>query len=148
MHKEEKSGSGEDETTGQEEISSVELSETDRIKSEYSFILPTTGYVTSEYGTREATSSIVSTYHKGIDIGANTGTSVVASTKGKVVISRNSQSYGNYIMIEEGEIKTVYAHCSELLVPVRSRSYTRTRNCKGWFNTEMQQVRICILKSE
>ena len=32
------------------------------------------------------------------------------------MISRYSNSYGNYIMLQTGEIKTVYAHCSELLV--------------------------------
>ena len=116
---ERKYGNGEEETTGQEEISTVEMSETDRIKANYSFILPTTGYVTSEYGTREATSSIVSTYHKGIDIGAITGTKIVASTNGKVIISRESPTYGKYIMLENGEVKTVYAHCSELLAKVR-----------------------------
>ncbi len=135
-----------EETTGQEEISSVEMSETDRIKNNYSFVLPITGYVTSEYGTRESTSSIVSTYHKGIDIGANTGTKIVAATDGKVIISRESPTYGKYIMLENGEIKTVYAHCSELLVKVRRRGYTRTGDCKGWFNSEMQQAHIYILK--
>ncbi|MCI9365468.1 MAG: M23 family metallopeptidase [Clostridia bacterium] len=58
------------------------------------------GWVTSEFGTRESTSSIVSTYHKGIDIGANKGTDIVASINGKVIISKSSKTYGNYIMIE------------------------------------------------
>lgn len=35
---------------------------------------------------------------------------------GKVVISTESKSYGKYIVIEKEELKTVYAHCNELLV--------------------------------
>lgn len=58
-------------------------------------------------------------YHKGIDIAINTGTPVKASTEGEVIISKYSPSYGNYIMLQTGEIKTVYAHCSELLVKER-----------------------------
>ena len=73
------------------------------------------GWISSEFGEREPTSSIVSAYHKGIDIAANIGTPIIASTDGKVIISKYSPSYGNYIMIENEEIKTVYAHCSELL---------------------------------
>lgn len=77
------------------------------------------GWISSEFGEREPSSSIVSAYHKGIDIAANTGTSIVASTDGKVIISKYSSSYGNYIMIENGEVRTVYAHCSKLLVGIR-----------------------------
>lgn len=42
----------------------------------------------------------MSTYHKGIDISGNTGDNIAAATSGKVIISKNSQSYGKYIMIE------------------------------------------------
>lgn len=34
-------------------------------------------------------------------------------------------------MIENGEVRTVYAHCSKLLASVRRRSKTRTRDCKS-----------------
>ncbi len=44
------------------------------------------------------------------------GTSIVSAMDGKVIISTNSITYGNYIMIEKGELRTVYAHCSKLLV--------------------------------
>lgn len=71
-------------------------------------------------------------YHKGIDIAADAGTSIVAATDGEVIIARYSSSYGNYIMLQKGEVKTVYAHCQELLVEVRKHSYKRTRNSKSW----------------
>ena len=35
---------------------------------------------------------------------------------GKVVVSTTSNSYGKYIIIEREELRTVYAHCNELLV--------------------------------
>lgn len=35
---------------------------------------------------------------------------------GKVIISKSSVTYGNYIIIENGKLRTVYAHCSKLLV--------------------------------
>lgn len=34
---------------------------------------------------------------------------------GKVVTATKSDTYGNYIIIENGELRTVYAHCSKLL---------------------------------
>ena len=46
-------------------------------------------------------------------------TPIYASTDGDVIISRNSPTYGNYIMLQNGEVKTVYAHCSALLAKVR-----------------------------
>lgn len=110
---------GEDESLTQSEIKVAEESETERIKHKFEFVKPVEGPVSSEYGTREVTASVVTAYHKGIDIAVNTGTPVYASTDGEVVISRLSPTYGNYVMIQNEEIKTVYAHCSELLVSIR-----------------------------
>lgn len=44
------------------------------------------------------------------------GTDIVSAMDGKVVKATKSITYGNYIIIEKGELKTVYAHCSKLLV--------------------------------
>jgi len=107
-----------DESLTQSEVSGTEQSETDRIKSTYEFVLPVLGPVSSEYGEREVTASVVTAYHKGIDIAVNTGTPIYASTEGEVVISKYSPTYGNYIMLQNNEVKTVYAHCSELLANV------------------------------
>lgn len=105
-----------EETLNQPEISFKEESEIERIKREYAFTLPATGRISSEYGEREVTSSVMTAYHKGIDIAANLGESVLSSTDGEVIISKNSPTYGNYVMVQNNEIKTVYAHCSKLLV--------------------------------
>ncbi len=109
----------EEESLNQAEISSAEESELERIKRDYSFVVPATGRISSEYGEREVTSSVMTAYHKGIDIAANLGESVLSSTDGEVIISRNSPTYGNYVMVQNNEVKTVYAHCSKLLVNVR-----------------------------
>lgn len=44
------------------------------------------------------------------------GTNIVSAMDGTVVVSTKSSTYGNYIIIERGELRTVYAHCSKLLV--------------------------------
>ena len=44
------------------------------------------------------------------------GASIVAATGGKVITATSSNSYGKYIMIENGNLTTLYAHCSKLLV--------------------------------
>lgn len=109
----------EDENVNQSEVSYAEESELERIKRTYSFILPVSSKnISSEFGEREVTASVVTAYHKGIDIAENAGEKIVAATDGEVIISRYSPSYGNYVMIQNNEIKTVYAHCSELLVQV------------------------------
>lgn len=108
-----------DESLTQSEVSKTEESETERIKNTYAFSLPVSGTVSSEYGDREVTSSVMTAYHKGIDVGADTGTPIYSATDGEVVIARESPSYGKYIMLQNGEVKTVYAHCSKLLVGVR-----------------------------
>ena len=54
-----------------------------------------------------------------MDIGASTGSNIVAAASGTVTISTHSASAGNYVMISHGGgISTVYMHCSSLLVDV------------------------------
>lgn len=60
-----------------------------------------------------------SDYHKGVDIGAASGTPIYAAAGGTVVISTYHYSAGNYILINHGGgVYTVYMHCSKLLVDV------------------------------
>lgn len=84
------------------------------IKENYDFILPLKGIVTSEFGCRVSTNNLVSSYHTGLDIAANTGTSIVAAHNGKVTLARTFSSYGKSIMVEDGDLVTVYAHCSSI----------------------------------
>ncbi len=80
---------------------------------------PSSRRITSYFGDRESPTEGASTDHKGIDIGAGTGSAIVAAAPGEVMISQYSSSAGNYIMINHGgSVYTVYMHCSELLVGV------------------------------
>lgn len=94
-------------------------SETDQdviyIKKNGSFIKPISGRITSCYGPRTPT-DIVSANHAGVDIGANTGADIVASMEGKVEVVSSQGDYGNHLKITNGEISTLYAHCSKIVV--------------------------------
>ena len=85
-----------------------------------SFIWPiASSRITSEFGSREAPLEGASTSHKGVDIGAATGTPIKAAASGSVVISTYSASAGNYIMINHGGgVYTVYMHMNSLSVSV------------------------------
>ena len=78
---------------------------------------PASGRISSAFGDRSSPTEGASTNHKGIDIPAPSGSSIVAAADGKVVISTYSYSAGNYIMIDHGGgLTTVYMHWSQLLV--------------------------------
>ena len=75
---------------------------------------PDSKRITSTYGKRNRPTKGGSTFHQGIDIGAPTGTTVIAAAAGEVVISKYSYSGGNYIMIDHGSgIFTIYMHLSK-----------------------------------
>jgi murein DD-endopeptidase MepM/ murein hydrolase activator NlpD len=97
----------------------TEISQADQdieyIKNNASFIKPVSGTITSGFGTRTPT-DIVTANHSGVDIGANSGTDIIASMSGKVVLISNDGDYGNHIEITNGEIMTLYAHCSKIVV--------------------------------
>lgn len=74
------------------------------------------GTVTSVFGVRESDNKIVTPYHSGIDVAANTGTNIYASIGGEVISATSDTAYGKYIMIQTDNLVTLYAHCSELKV--------------------------------
>lgn len=80
---------------------------------------PASSRITSNFGSRTSPTEGASSNHKGIDIGAPTGTNIVASAAGTVVVSTYSYSAGNYVMLNHGGgVYTVYMHASKLLVSV------------------------------
>jgi len=95
------------------------------------------GRISSEYGERDVTADVITAYHKGIDIAVNIGTPVLAATDGEVIISKYSPSYGNYIMLQNDEVKTVYAHCNELLAVVGDKVEKGQEIAKSRGNSEM-----------
>ena len=88
----------------------------------FTWPVPSSGRITSAFGKRTSPTAGASTSHQGIDIGASSGSAIVAAAGGEVVISTYSASAGNYIMIHHGGgVYTVYMHCSKLLVSVGSQ---------------------------
>jgi murein DD-endopeptidase MepM/ murein hydrolase activator NlpD len=78
---------------------------------------PASSRITSTFGSRESPTEGASSYHKGIDIGAATGSKVIAAASGEVVIATYSASAGNYVMISHGSgVYTVYMHMSSIAV--------------------------------
>lgn len=73
---------------------------------------PCSGTVTSEFGPRWGKK------HKGIDIGAPTGTPIKPADKGTVIkVSNDPGGYGQYVEVDHGNgVTTLYAHCSAIHV--------------------------------
>lgn len=86
------------------------------IKEKYNLIIPVQGTITSGFGCRDDNNPIVSSYHVGLDIAANTGTTIVSSHDGEIIEAGTIGTYGKCIMIKQDEIITVYAHCSKINV--------------------------------
>ena len=77
---------------------------------------PASSRITSAFGSRTSPTAGASSNHQGIDIGAASGSGILAAASGTVVIATYSYSAGNYIMIiHGGGVYTVYMHCSQLL---------------------------------
>lgn len=85
----------------------------------FSWPCPSSSRITSYFGDRESPTEGASTNHKGIDIGASSGSPVLAAASGEVVIATYSTSAGNYIMLSHGGgVYTVYMHMSSMSVSV------------------------------
>ncbi|MFN3603334.1 MAG: peptidoglycan DD-metalloendopeptidase family protein [Leptonema sp. (in: bacteria)] len=76
------------------------------------FLKPVEGYITSTFGFRKNPFiNNMNHFHKGIDIGADLGTPILAAKEGLVIYSGRMEGYGNCIFIrhQDGYI-TVYGH--------------------------------------
>lgn len=75
------------------------------------FNWPLYGDITSPFGLREGRP------HEGIDIAADEGEPIRAAARGRVVFAGPRGTYGNAVIIDHGQgARTLYAHCSKLLV--------------------------------
>ena len=81
---------------------------------------PAIGYntITSGYGSRNAPTKGASSFHYGIDIGAPTGATIVAASSGKVIFTGFKGAGGNTIIVENGNIQTIYCHVDSEYYPV------------------------------
>lgn len=105
---------GADETQ-QEEEKSQEEQDIEYVKQNVNIIWPIKGVITSRFGNRTPT-EIVTANHKGLDIAGNMGDNIVSAMDGTVVQYSKEGDYGKHLRIQNGEVLTLYAHCSELLV--------------------------------
>ncbi|MGN0348969.1 MAG: murein hydrolase activator EnvC family protein [Roseburia sp.] len=83
----------------------------------FTWPVPSSTRITSDYGIRIAPTSGASSNHQGIDIGAAHGADIVAAAAGTVKVAAYSSAAGNYVMIDHGGgLYTVYMHASSLNV--------------------------------
>ena len=81
------------------------------VQSASGFVWPASGPVTSGFGWRWGR------MHEGIDIAVPTGTPVVASASGQVIVAGWMGGYGNLVVIDHGGgIATAYGHNSSFAV--------------------------------
>ncbi|MCF8010912.1 MAG: peptidoglycan DD-metalloendopeptidase family protein [Clostridiales bacterium] len=76
------------------------------------FIAPVEGSITSGYGYRRHPVTGDYSFHSGIDIGASKGEGVSAAEKGLVILAGKVSGYGNTVIIDHGDCKTLYGHLS------------------------------------
>jgi len=89
---------------------------------------PVEGPMTSPFGVRWR--SVLPEVHRGVDIAVPTGMHVLAMAPGRVLFAGTMDGYGNVVWIEHGgEVLTIYAHLSELLV--RTGDGVRRRTVVG-----------------
>jgi len=68
-------------------------------------------FITSNYGMRKDPISGALNFHTGIDLRANTGTTVIAAMDGAVSVVAENRLYGKYIIItHDNGYKTLYGH--------------------------------------
>ena len=83
----------------------------------FDYCTPVAGTLTSPYGYREHPVEGVEKFHYGVDIAAVEGTEICAFAAGTVSACGESSSLGKYLIVEhEGDVTTLYAHCSKLNV--------------------------------
>ncbi len=96
---------------------SIESNIVDKIKATgIKFVKPTTGTITSNFGAREVIFNDIDSYHTGVDIANKKGTKVVSSIEGKVTTASNNKYNGNYVIVENGDIRTIYCHLNKITV--------------------------------
>jgi len=80
-------------------------------------IWPTQGWVTSGYGYRTSPFTGRRTFHAGLDIASDFGTSVIAPARGRVIFAGRKGPLGKTIMIDHGfGLRTSFGHTAEFHV--------------------------------
>ncbi len=83
------------------------------------FGYPLHSKITSSFGNSRIFNGILKSYHSGTDFRAKTGTPIIATNSGVVVIAKNRFFAGNSVVIDHGHgIYTGYYHLSKFKVKV------------------------------
>lgn len=99
-----------------EKIVSV-ISDNESLMKSLPAITPTAGWISSHFGHRVSPFTHQPVLHRGLDIGAETGTPIHAAASGVIEAAGFSETLGKFVVIDHGyNIKTKYAHASELKV--------------------------------
>jgi len=84
-----------------------------------SFLRPRSTRITANFGQRRQFNGETRSLHMGVDLAGATGTPIIASNRGVVVIAHNFYYAGNAVHIDHGNgLTTAYMHLSETMVAV------------------------------
>ena len=84
---------------------------------DFDYCTPVCGTISSPFGYREHPVEGEERFHYGVDLAADTGTTVSCFADGIVTAVGESSSYGKYcIVTHSGGYTTLYAHCSHITV--------------------------------
>ena len=86
------------------------------------FVIPVSGRLTTPYGYTRYVNGVFNSIHRAIDLAAPTGTPVLATNDGIVVLAEELYLTGNSIYLDHGmNLFSQYAHMSKLLVKTGDR---------------------------
>jgi len=93
--------------------------------------VPASNRISSDYGRRSSPISGGGEFHKGVDISASGGSTIVAAEDGIVLLSYYSSSFGNTVVVNHGSgLMTLYAHMSSRAVSA-GQAVTRGQGLGG-----------------
>ena len=103
----------------------AENSNTSKTDGRYTWPVPSSHRITEYFGWRSHPMTGRMHRHIGLDIGAPTGTAIVAADSGRVIYAGWDGNYGNVVRIQHPDgYTTAYAHASAIFVSV-GQSVTR-----------------------
>ena len=89
--------------------------------------------LSSSFGMRKHPILGFNKMHKGTDFAAPTGTPIMASGSGTVLVAQRYKGYGNYILIRHNSIyRTAYAHLSKFKKGIRKGVKVNQGNIIGY----------------